>query len=139
MSAFTKKYNETEMNNTLSQLLYPDESIVVAVYCVFINDTFSRYNKTFSGYVGVTDKKRLVGFKFQFVSDVGILKNLSDLKKIKIKKNIFGQYKVKAIFEEYKKETIIFQMSKKVIGNKFLNQEKNVEKLISILSLYNNL
>lgn len=62
MSAFTKKYNETEMNNTLSQLLYPDESIVVAVYCVFINDTFSRYNKTFSGYVGVTDKKRLVGF-----------------------------------------------------------------------------
>ncbi|MBQ1172269.1 MAG: hypothetical protein IIX48_06700 [Lachnospiraceae bacterium] len=139
MSSFKKKYNEIEMNNMLSQLLYPDESIVVAVYCVFLNNTFLRYNSTSTGYIGVTDKKRLVGYKFQLVSDEGILKNLNDLKKIKIKKNIFGQYNVKTTFEDYKKEKIIFQMSKKVVGNKFPNQEENVDKIISVLSSYINL
>lgn len=135
MSSFTKQYTDEEMNEALGALLSEGESLETAVYCVFKATGFfaSYYRQMITGYIGITDKERIVSCKYGVVQDSSAVYNMDDITSVKIQSVILGQSLVTLIFNSDKKQTLKFQVAPKVVGQKLPDQERNAEKLIEIL------
>lgn len=134
MSSFTKQYTDEEMNAALGALLSEGESLETAVYCVFkATGFFSSYRQMITGYIGITDKERIVSCKYGVVQDSSAVYNMDDITGVKIQSVILGQSLVTIVFNSDKKQTLKFQVAPKVAGQKLPNQERNAEKLIEIL------
>lgn len=134
MSSFTKQYTDEEMNAALGALLSEGESLETAVYCVFkATGFFASYRQMITGYIGITDKERIISCKYGVVQDSSAVYNMEDITGVKIQSVILGQSLVTIVFNSDKKQTLKFQVAPKVAGQKLPNQERNAEKLIEIL------
>lgn len=132
------KYNEKTMNEVLNAILLPEEENRCPVYCVFRDTGFFAGNMQ-SGFITCTSNGRLL-FARQYITclDQGAL-SLSMIKKLKIKRTIFGQYAVSFVFFGEKKDIRLqVQISPWMFIGKdnFPNQARNIETLLSILRRY---
>lgn len=140
MSYLTQKFNEEEMMKLLGELLYADESIKAAVYCVY-KDTgfFASSRHIITGYAAITDKGRFIGYKMDLVSTAAVSFDMQYLTKIKISNVILGQKMVHMEFNNGKKEEVKFQLVPKVGGGKFPDQERYFEIMLDELTARQNL
>lgn len=132
------KYNQEYMNSTFDTMLDSGEESICPVYCVFKQTGFWASNSRVSpGFVTFTSNGRLLVARSQLFDMVKRSVQLDNVKKMKIKKNLFGQYLVEAAFMDVNGDLRLkFQVAKKIMGAKFPNQEQNFEELISTLRQY---
>ena len=136
MSVLTKKFDEEEMLNMLGELLFAGESITSALYCVYKGTGFFASNRNvIPGYVALTDRNRLIGYKMNVLGTNPVLLDLEFLKKIKITDWILGNKIIYLCTDDGRKNEVKFQYVQKVIGSqaKFPNQERNSEILLDEL------
>lgn len=134
MSSLTKKFNEEEMLQMLGKLLYTGESITAALYCIYKSTGFFASNRNvIPGYIALTDKYRIIGWKMSIINTSPVTLDLENLTKIKISDWIFGNKLVDIQTNNGVKNEVKFQYAQKISGTKFPNQEKNSEILIEEL------
>ena len=130
---------------TFDSMLAVGESRTGAAYGVFKPKGFfagTIGNQFDPGYMAVTNTGRLLiirtGSLGYFTGDNRVVcYDLSKLTKLKIHKNIFGQYVFKLTFGiNGKTENERFQAARKVAGRGHPDQENNLEDIISVLSRY---
>ncbi len=126
-------------------MLAVGESRTGAVYGIFKSKGFlagTVGNQFDPGYMAVTNTGRLLiirtGSLGYFTGDNRVVcYDMSKLTKLKIHKNIFGQYVFSFVFSmNGKNEKERFQAAKKVAGKGHPDQENNLEDIISVLSRY---
>lgn len=122
------------MKTSLGAFLQEGETLETAVYCVFKATGFFASNRhMIMGYIGITDKDRIICCKYGMINDENVIYNIGNITSVKIHSVILGQSLVAVIFNSDKKQTLKFQVAPKVAGQKLPNQERNTEKLIEIL------
>ena len=68
MGILKMKWNEAEMRCELDPLLEPGEQLLAGVYCTYQDYGFLFTSKRFiAGYLGLTDRKRLVGTRYGII------------------------------------------------------------------------
>lgn len=128
------KQNEETMFYALGSLLTEGETIESAVFCVYKPTGFWASSRNIiSGYVGITDRDRLIGFKMGLLDQSSFGIDMKHLKKIKISKRLFGQKEIDLVFLNEKKFEVKFQTALKIYGNQFPNQESNLRILLERL------
>lgn len=128
------KQNEETMLYALGSLLTEGETIESAVFCVYKPTGFWASSRNIiSGYVGITDRDRLIGFKMGLLDRSSFGIDMKHLKKIKISKRLFGQKEIDLVFLNEKKFEVKFQTALKIYGNQFPNQESNLQILLERL------
>ncbi len=82
------KISETQMNGLLGDMTLADEECLCSVYCMFLETGFfaRSYNMTV-GYISHTSGNRLICTKNTFGSGTGAAYRMSDLRRVKIKKD----------------------------------------------------
>ena len=136
MSVLNKKFNEDEMLNMLSELLIGGESIIAALYCIYKDTGFFASNRNVvPGYIALTDRNRLIGYKMGVFGTKPVSLELEYLTKIKLTNWILGNKIVYLCSNDGRKNELKFQYVPKVIGSqsKFPNQERNSEILLEEL------
>ena len=136
MGVLTTKFDEDEMLNMLGELLYAGESITAALYCVYKSTGFFASNRNVvPGYVALTDRNRLIGYKLNVFGTKPVSLELDYLTKIKITNWILGNKIVYLCTNDGRKNELKFQYVPKVLGSqmKFPNQERNSEILLDTL------
>ena len=136
MSVLTKKFDEDEMYRMLGELLYADESITTALYCVYKDTGFFASNRhVVPGYVALTDRDRLVGWKMDMFGTKPVSLDLGYLTKVKLTNWIFGNKLVYLCTNDGRKNELKFQYVPSVLGSqaKFPNQERNSDILLDEL------
>lgn len=135
------KISEAQMNELLGEMALAGEECLCPVYCMFLETGFfaRSYNMTV-GYISHTSGDRLICAKNTLGNWTGAAYRMSDLRQVKIKKTLFGQYRVYAEFadptNEEKTVKIKFQFALKVIGMDLPDQKRNGETLIGTLKGY---
>lgn len=125
------KYNEETMLHALGSLLTEGEAIESAVYCMFKSTGFWASSRNIiTGYVGITDRDRLIGFKMGLLDQSAFALDMKRLKKIKVSGTLFGQKVIDLVFLEEKKYEVKFQIAPKIYGNQFPNQESSLRILL---------
>ena len=82
------------MHAQLVKVLYPDETAMFPVYCVYNDKSFMGSAMEY-GYLAVTDKGRLLMIRYDFIGDGNCGScPLTAIKRLKIKKLLIGQYKL---------------------------------------------
>ena len=134
MSMFTMQFSEEKMLESMGQQLFPDEHIKAAVYCNFQDTGFfaSPYH-IMIGYVGLTDRYRIVGNKSGYIITDPLDIDLNAITKLKVKKMLFGQYQVYMEYFADRHRKLKFSVVPKIGGTKFPNQKPNMEFLIQTL------
>ena len=80
------KYDEADMHAQLVKVLYPDETAMFPVYCVYNDKSFMGSAMEY-GYLAVTDKGRLLMIRYDFIGDGNCGScPLTAIKRLKIKK-----------------------------------------------------
>ena len=93
------KQNEEAMFCALGSLLTEGEAIEAAVFCVYKPTGFWANSRDIrSGYAGITDRDRLIGFKMGLLDQSSFAVEMKRLKKIKISKRLFGQKEIDLVF-----------------------------------------
>lgn len=141
-----QKISEQHMNSLLSPMLSEGEESLCPIYCVFglSRGFFAPSSSTFYGYATCTSGGRLLTVTFGDLFNEGQSRvyDISDAKKIKIEKTVFGEYRINAAFHvETTEVKLRIQAAKKVYSlarRNFPNQERNLEKMIEILRGYEN-
>lgn len=129
-------YNEDDMLNRLSELLFAGERIEAALYCMYHQTGFFATGHTGTpGYVAVTDQNRLIGCKFGLIGSAAICLDMECLKKIKSTKMLLNQRIIHMVFNDGKKRELKFQISPMVVGSGFPEQERNFEAILNILRI----
>lgn len=132
------KYTEQEAQTFFSQMLMQDEVSKCPIYCIFLSTGFfaSPYKNKW-GYVTCTGHGRiLIAMQTLTGWRTGSL-DLRTAKKMKIKKNIAGQYVIEANFPTDKKDYIFkIQAARKVLGMNLPNQAEYVDRFVSMLRVY---
>ena len=134
MSMFNKKFSETDMLELMGQQLLPDEHVTAAVYCNFQDAGFfaSPYH-IMIGYVGLTDRYRLIGSKSGYVITDPLDIDLNAITKLNVKKMLFGQYQVYMEYFADRHRKLKFTVIPKIAGTSFPNQKPNMDFLIQTL------
>ena len=132
------KYNEQVMKKELEVMLLPGEESLCPVYCIYKKSGFfARPQDMKSAFVTITNTGRLFLIQLFWSSMHRSAYALSCVKKLKYKKNIFGQYEIDATFAVQGQDVRIkLQMAPKMVGSNFPNQSIYVEKLLYILDRY---
>lgn len=131
-------FTPNDMYNTLKPMLYPEEVNVCPVFCVFRDPTLlERCRIIRSGFISCTNTGRLLVAKDMGNRWIKESFMLYTAKKVKINKNIFGQYVIRVNFPGQDKDIKFkFQISPKIIGGSFVYQKQNLNQLVNILSGY---
>lgn len=126
-------------------MLYPGESCSGIIYCVFKPTGFfagTTFNRINPGYAAVTSEERLLTIQtsstgyFLGKSSSAAYK-IDSAEKLKVRKNIFGQYVFDCVFPvNGKKVKVKFQAARKVLGSEYSMQEENLEEILSVLTRY---
>ncbi|MCM1334412.1 MAG: hypothetical protein NC084_00670 [Bacteroides sp.] len=126
--------NEAAMLGALLPLLLSGEGLEAALYCGYKGTGFFASGRSIvTGYIGITDRDRLVGQKTGLLDVSAFAEELKDLKKLKISGALFGQKQVYFLFLGEKKREIKIQIASKVYGNTFPDQEKNFHTFLARL------
>lgn len=133
--------SETQMNGILGEMTRAGEECLCPVYCMFLKTGFFAHSYSLTiGYISYTSDDRLICAKNTLGSWTGAAYRMTDLRRIKIKKTLFGQYRVYAEFADAANVTktvrIKFQLALKVIGCDLPDQERNGEILLDTLKRY---
>lgn len=132
------KYTESYMNDLFKKFLLPGEESLCGVYCGFPETVFfAKPGRMQVGFATCTNYGRLLIVR-QYLTEYapGSLK-LDTVKKLNIKKTIFGQINVDATFPTDKKDIRLkMQIAKKIYGVNFPNQEHNLATMMTILQRY---
>ncbi|MGN0553590.1 MAG: hypothetical protein ACI4I1_09415 [Oscillospiraceae bacterium] len=126
-------------------MLMQGESCTAIIYCVFKPTGFfagTVGNTVNPGYAAVTNCGRLLTIQTSslgyFVgNNSAAAYNIASAAKLKVHKNIFGQYAFDCVFPaDGKNVKVHFQAAKKVLGSGHPEQESSLETVVSILSQY---
>ncbi|MGN0675088.1 MAG: hypothetical protein ACI4KG_05015 [Oscillospiraceae bacterium] len=139
------KFDQQNMDEAFASMLLPGESCTASVYCVFKRTDFFAgvgTRNVLPGFAACTDRGRILTARFPsllyFLCDCEKSAfEMSLIKKLKIHKNIFGQYLIEAVFPTERKDfKLKFQVAPKILGESFPNQQQNLEEMLSVLSRY---
>ncbi len=135
------KYNQEYMDSVFEPMLVSGEESLCPVYCVFKQTGFWASNSRVSpGFVTCTSDGRFFMARSQLFDMVKRSVILDNVKHMKIKKNLFGQYVIEATFMDVNGDLRLkFQVARKIWGAKLPNQERNFDELISTLRQYETL
>lgn len=125
--------SESEMKGLLSPLLFEGEKLDAAVYCLYKPTGFWGGRQMLTGYVGITDRDRMIERKEGMLGGGTFAYDLKELRKIGISRTLFGQYSVHLIFLTGKKEEIKFQAASHIHGANLPDQEQNLARLLERL------
>lgn len=134
MGLLTMKYSEEEMLSMLSTLLCFDEQIETAVYCAFRNTSFIGGSAVTAGYVGLTDRGRLLAVRAGVVGAEEIAVEPAEIVSLRVKKAMLGMTRVDLEYMQESKKKLSFQYTKKLAGAKIPHQPENAERLTQLLS-----
>lgn len=82
------KYDEADMHAQLVKVLYPDETAMFPVYCVYNDKSFMGSAMEY-GYLAVTNKGRLLMIRYDFIGDGNCGScPLTAIKRLKIKSSL---------------------------------------------------
>lgn len=130
----TLKYSEPQMLSMLGALLLPGAKISTAVYCVYKQTGFFASNRNvIPGYIAICDNGQMIGFKMGILNTAAVSLDMEHITKIKIKKSFFGSKTVYIAFNDGIKHELKFQISPKVYGVNFPNQQTNAQIMLDIL------
>lgn len=139
-----QKLSEQHANEMLTPMLSEGEKSVCTVICS-VKTSSMRYDLQsipFVCYASCTSSGRLllVVFGADIFEEYSVKAfEISLLKKLKIKKGLFGEYRINAEFPIEKRSIWIeILVSPKVYNGEFKNQKENLEKMIEILHKYEN-
>ncbi len=132
------KLSEQSMNAVFEKMLFPEERSLCGVYCGFPQTGFfARPGNMLMGYATCTSFGRLLIARYFLKECATGTLGLVSAKKLTIKKNIFGQQIIEATFPIDNKELKLkLQISPKVYGVDFPNQEQNLATMLTILQKY---
>lgn len=134
-----EKISAEHMNSLLDPMLSEGEESLCPIYCVFrLSSGFGDINSSvFGGYVTCTSGGRLLLAVFEadiFKECSAKAFDISGLKNLKIKKKLFGEYRISAEFPlGNRSKEIEISVLPKVHGGRFPDQAGNSEKIIEIL------
>lgn len=134
------------MNSLLNPMLSEGEESLCPIYCVFgiSRGFFAPSSSTFYGYATCTSGGRMLTVTFGDLFNEGQARayDISAAKNIKIRKTVFGEYRINAAFPvETTDVRLRIQAAKKVYSlarRNFPNQERNLEKMVEVLRGYEN-
>lgn len=131
-----KKYSAEDMRDELSKLLDEGETTVAAIYCAFATGAVGR--TTSSGYVAVTDRRRIIGVKFELFGKTAFSYSADNMVKASFHRAIAGYSADMTFMNNGKKEKLMFMAARKVITS-FPDQEANLERLKEEIEVLANL
>lgn len=131
------KYDEADMHAQLVKVLYPDETAMFPVYCVYNDKSFMGSAMEY-GYLAVTDKGRLLMIRYDFIGDGNCGScPLTAIKRLKIKKLLIGQYKLEfTLMTDGKDFKTTVQIAPKMAFGAFPHQYANFNMLLDALRPY---
>lgn len=126
------KYDEADMHAQLVKVLYPDETAMFPVYCVYNDKSFMGSAMEY-GYLAVTDKGRLLMIRYDFIGDG----NCGSCPLTAIKKLLIGQYKLEfTLITDSKDYKTTVQVAPKMAFGAFPHQYANFNMLLDALLPY---
>ena len=132
------KFNEDEMLSVLSEQLLPGEALCAAVYCAFSDTGFFATRIPVYGYLGITDRSRLIACQAHLTGIQILTADLNFAKKLTVKTPVFGSlFKQKEVYAECLGERTVklkFTVIRKIAGKKFPNQPENAETLLRLIA-----
>lgn len=139
-----QKISEQHMNALLNPMLSEGEESLCPIYCVFgiSRGFFAPSSSTLAGYATCTSGGRLLTVIFGDLFNEWLSRayDISDAKNMKIRKTVFGEYRINAAFPVRETDVKLrIQAAKKVYSlarRNFPNQESNLEKMVEILRKY---
>ncbi|MBR6106484.1 MAG: hypothetical protein IKQ39_00585 [Oscillospiraceae bacterium] len=132
MGMLTMKYNSAEMAQKLAMMLQPGENLIAAVYCTVERGFFEVGSRIMTGYLGITDQHRLVGFKIGMIGETPITAYLQCAQKLRIKKGLFNSYRLTMKADNF---SLNCQISRKG-GKRFPDQSDYLDLMLPILEMY---
>lgn len=140
------KLSEQHMNELLSPMLSEGEESLCPICCVFglSRGFFAPSSSTLAGYATYTSGGRLLTVIYGDLFNDWLSRayDISLAKNVKIRKTVFGEYRINAAFPDGETDVKLrIQAAKKVYGlagRNFPNQERNLDKMVEILSKYEN-
>ena len=131
MGMLSMKFNSDEMFDLLQSSLRPGETLTAAVYGSFYQTGFFASNRNVeAGYIGLSDCGRLFGIRCSFLSTENFSYEIAFLKKIKIKKALFGARNINIDGPEGEMR---FAVVPKITGRKFPDQPENFQRILEAL------
>ena len=131
------KFNEDEMQSVLSEQLLPGETLCAAIYCNFSDTGFLASRVPVCGYLGITDRDRLIACQAHLTGTQFLTADLNFAKKLTVKTPLLGSlFKQKEVYAECLGERTVklqFTVIRKVTGKKFPNQSENAETLLRLI------
>lgn len=128
------------MQAMLEPLLAEGEQSLCPVYGVFKQTGFFASNAVvYPAYITCTNFNRLLAVRYYLMANDWSQETyiLPSAQKLRVKKNLFGQYICEADFiVNGKKERLKFQVAPKIMGSKFPDQQINSDMLFSILETF---
>lgn len=137
--------NMDAAESAFRDMLYPGESFSGIIYCVYKPTGFfagTVFNRINPGFAAVTSERRLLTIQtsstgYFLGSSTSAAYDIASAAKLKVRKNIFGQYVFDCIFLSNGKQVKVkFQAARKVLGSEYSMQENNLDEIISILTKY---
>lgn len=138
------KLSEQHMNELLSPMLSEGEESLCPIYCAFglSRGFFAPSSSTLAGYATCTSGGRLLTVIYGDLFNEWLSRayDISAAKNVKIRKTVFGEYRINAAFPDVETDVKLrIQTAKKVYGlagRNFPNQERNLDKMVEVLSKY---
>lgn len=137
--------NMDTAESAFRNMLYPGESFTGIIYCVFKPTGFfagTSFNRINPGFAAVTSDRRLLTIQtssagYFLGSSSTAAYDINSAVKLKVRKNIFGQYVFDCIFPVNGKNLKVkFQAARKVLGSEYSMQEENLEEILSVVKRY---
>lgn len=139
MENMLRKYDETDMMQTLSELLFEGETITAAVYCAYkATGFFASATNVRTGYAALTDRNRLIGYQFGLLGSESVMMDLNYLTKLNVSSALLGQKNVYMRIQTDRKYDVKFQFASKIVGANFPNQKQNAQILFDELTARQN-
>lgn len=131
------KFNEDEMLSVLTEQLLPGETLCAAVYCAFSDTGMLASRVPVYGYLGITDRSRLIACQAHLSGTQILTADLNFAKKLTVRTPVFGSlFKQKEIYAECLGDRTVrlkFTVIRKIAGKKFPNQSENAETLLRLI------
>ena len=125
------------MEKQFGYMLIPNEISRCPLYCTFASTSLFSFQSVIPGYLTCTDIGRLLMVKNRISGYECEAAALDAIKKVKIRKNLFGQYVVDLTFCGEKKDVKCrIQIAKRIHGGDFFDQERHLETFLSIIQKY---
>ncbi len=129
--------NEGYMIGSFFKMLVKDEALLCPVYCMHCQPGLLSAGKGFWGFATITSMGRMLMIESVLGKEITGSMHLSSMKKLNIKKNLFGQTVIDLFFDNGKDTLKLrLQIAPKIIGCKFPHQEENLNRFVALLQAF---